>query len=64
MKNITYKEIAAYTEKSANTIKGWKIKFPKLLEVVKLGAFCKKHNISIEQIKKCIELQEIANKKD
>ena len=60
MKNITNKDIAKYTDKSINTINGWKSKFPNLLEVVKTGAFCKKNNISIEKIKKCVELQELA----
>jgi len=64
MKNIKYKEIAEITNKSVNTIRGWKIKFPELLEVVKLGAFCQKYNISLEQLKKCIEFQEITTKKE
>ena len=60
MENITNKDIAEYTDKSVNTINGWKNKFPKLLELVKIGAFCKKNNITIEKIKKCVELQELA----
>jgi hypothetical protein len=60
MKNIQYKDIAEYTDKSLNTIKGWKVKFPKLLELVKTGAFCKKNNITIEDIKGCIKMKELA----
>ena len=59
MKNITYKEIAEDLGKSVTTITSWKQKFPVLLDYVKLGAFCKKNNITIEHIKKCVELQEL-----
>jgi len=62
MKKVTYKDIAEYTGKSLSTIKGWKVKFPQLLELVKTGAFCKKNNITIEHIKKCVELQELVKK--
>ena len=64
MKEIQYKDIAEYTNKSLSTIKGWKVKFPKLLELTKTGAFCKKNNITIEMIKNCIELKEMASKQD
>jgi len=64
MKNITYKEIAEYLDKSETTIKNWKQKFPTLLEFVKTGAFCKKNNITIEMIKNCIELKEMAAKQN
>jgi len=59
MKNITYKEIAKDLGKTEGTIKNWKSNHPILLEYVKLGAFCKKNNITIEHIKKCVELQEL-----
>jgi transposase len=62
MKNITYKEIAQDLDKSEATIKNWKQKFPKLLKYVKIGAFCKKNGITIEHIKKCVELHELAAK--
>ena len=64
MKEIQYKDIAEYTNKSLSTIKGWKVKFPQLLELTKTGAFCKKNNITIEMIKNCIELKEMASKQD
>ena len=63
MKKVTNKEIAEYLGKSVNTVNGWKGKFPKLLELVKLGAFCKKNNITEETIKTCVELQEVAKRK-
>jgi len=59
MEKVTYKEIANYVDKSEATIKGWKVKHPQLLELTKLGAFCKKNNITMEHIKKCMELKEI-----
>ena len=62
MKKVTNKEIAEYLGKSVNTVNGWKGKFPQLLELVKTGAFCKKNNITIEHIKKCVELQELVSK--
>ena len=33
-----------------------------LLELLKIGAFCKKNNITIEKLKKCAELQELAKR--
>ena len=59
MRYITNKEIANYLQKQVSTINGWKSRNPKLLELCKLGAFCKKNNLDIEQIKKLIELKEI-----
>ena len=57
MENITNKDIAQYVDKSLNTINGWKQKQPKLLEVVKLGTYCKKNDLSIEKIQQLIKLQ-------
>jgi len=64
MEKVTNKEIAEYLGKSVNTVNGWKGKFPKLLELVKIGAFCKKNNITIEMIKNCIKLQELVTKQE
>jgi len=64
MKNITYKEIAKDLGKTEGTIKNWKKNHPILLEYVKTGAFCKKNNITIEMIKTCIELKEMAKDKE
>ena len=60
MKKVTYKEIAKDLGKTEGTIKNWKINHPVLLEYVKLGAFCKKNGITMDAIKTCVELQEIA----
>lgn len=62
MKDITYKDLAQDLNKSEATLKNWKQKFPILLEYVKIGAFCKKNNITIEKLKKCAELQELAKR--
>ena len=64
MKNITYKEIGKDLGKTEGTIKNWKKNHPVLLDYVKTGAFCKKNNITIEMIKNCIELKEMASKQD
>jgi len=58
MKNILYKDIAEYLGKKEGTIKNWKTNHPILLELVKLGAFCKKNNLDIEKITKLLEVQE------
>ena len=58
MEKVTIKEISEYVDKNMNTISGWNTKQPKLLEIVKLGAFCKKNNLDIDKIKKLIEVQE------
>ena len=60
MKKVTYKDIAEYIGKSLDTINGWKQRQPKLLEAARVGIFCKKNNITIEHIKKCVELQQLA----
>ncbi len=60
--NIKNKDIAEYIGKSVDTINGWKQRQPKLLEAVRIGIYCKKNNITIEKIKKCAELQELAKK--
>jgi len=64
MKKVTYKEIAQDLGKSEGTIKQWKINHPVLLDYVKTGAFCKKNNITIEMIKNCVKLQELAKGED
>ncbi|WP_294964520.1 hypothetical protein [Sulfurimonas sp.] len=60
MKNVTYKDIAEFINKSEQQIKWYKSNNSDMLELLKVGAFCKKNNISIEKIKKCVELQELA----
>ena len=62
MKNIIYKDIAEIIGKSEQRIRGYKVNNPELLELLKIGAFCKKNNITIEKLKKCAELQELAKR--
>ena len=60
MKNkVTNKEIAELIGKNEQTIKGWKSRFPELLELVRLGALCKVNNLDAEKIIKLSELQEV-----
>jgi hypothetical protein len=59
MKEVIYKDIAEYINKSEQSIKGYKSTNPDLLEILKIGAFCKKNNLDIEKIKKLVELQEM-----
>lgn len=56
---ISNKEIAEMLGKSENTIKGWKQKFPELLELVRIGVYCKKHDLDEKKIKSLVELQEL-----
>ncbi len=58
-KKVTNKELSEILGKSEQTIKGWSSKAPKLLDLVRLGAFCKKNNLDIDKIIKLSELQEI-----
>jgi hypothetical protein len=64
MKKITNEDIANYTNKKVGTINHWKRISPGLLELCKTGAFCKKNNITIDMIKNCIQLQDLAKKQD
>lgn len=59
MKNIIYKDIAEYIKKSEQTIRGYKVNNPELLEILKLGSFCKKNDLDIEKIKKLIEIKQM-----
>jgi len=58
-KELTYKEIGLLLGKSENTIKGWKQKFPKLLQLVKIGAFCVANDLDEKKILKIVEIQKI-----
>jgi len=60
MKKVTYKDIAEYIGKSEQQVKWYKKNNEDMLELLKTGAFCKKNNITIEHIKKCVELQQLA----
>jgi len=58
-KRLTYKEIADMLGKNEQTIKGWKSRFPELLEIVQLGALCKANNINSNTIVKLTEIIEV-----
>ncbi|WP_418179750.1 hypothetical protein ACNSOO_04610 [Aliarcobacter lanthieri] len=58
MKEIIYKDIANYIHKSEQTIRGYKVNNPDLLEILKIGAFCKHNDLDIEKIKKLVDIQE------
>ena len=60
MKKLSNKDISNLTNKSVQTIAGWATKQPKLLEVVRLGSFCKVNNITLEFLETCTRIQEIA----
>lgn len=61
MKKITNKDISNLIDKSVSTVAGWSTKQPKLLDVVKLGVFCKKNNITLEFLETCTKIQEITS---
>jgi hypothetical protein len=60
MEKVTNKDIANFLDKQVSTVNSWASRNPKLLELVKLGAFCKKNNITINDIKTCIKMKELA----
>ncbi|WP_299972199.1 hypothetical protein [Sulfuricurvum sp.] len=64
MKNITNSDISQYTGRSNSTVAGWSSKQPKMLEIIRLGALCKKNNLDEEKIIKLIELQEMIRGKE
>ncbi len=55
--NITYKEIGEFCNKKEPTIKSMSKNNPQQLELLKIGAMCKKYNISINEIKLIYELK-------
>ena len=63
-KKVTNKELAQLIGKSEQTIKGWKARFPELLEITRLGALCKVNNLDSEKIIKLSELQEVIKTKE
>lgn len=56
--NITYKEIGEYCNKVESTIKQMKKNNPEQLEILKIGALCKKYNISLKDLEAIIKLKE------
>ena len=63
VKNITLKDVAKNIHKSYSTIRGYKKNNPDLLEVLKLGTFCKENNLDIEEVKKILEIKEYFHEK-
>lgn len=58
--NITYNEIANFLDKAEQTVRGWKVKHPELLELIKNGALLKKYNAdNHEDLKKLIEINQL-----
>lgn len=55
---IIYKEIAEYTNKTEAGIKSMKIKNPEQLELLKIGALCKKYNIELKDLKALVQMKE------
>ena len=55
---IIYKEIAEYTNKTEQGIKQMKTNNPEQLELLKIGALCKKYNISLKDLEAIIKLKE------
>lgn len=55
---IIYKEIAEYTNKTEQGIKQMKTNNPEQLELLKVGALCKKYNISLKELEAVIKLKE------
>ena len=55
---ITYKEIADYTNKVESTMKQMKKNNPQQLELLEMGALCKKYNINIDDLKALNEMKE------
>ena len=55
---IIYKEIAEYTNKTEQGIKQMKTNNPEQLELLKVGALCKKYNISLKDLEAIIKLKE------
>lgn len=56
--NITYKEIADYTNKVESTMKQMKKNNPEQLELLKIGAICKKYKIENKDLEAIIQLKE------
>lgn len=56
--DITYKEIGNFCNKVESTIKQMKKNNPEQLELLKIGALCKKYNINIDDLKILVEMKE------
>jgi DNA-binding transcriptional MerR regulator len=56
--NVTYNEIGLQVHKAEATIKSMAKNNPEQLELLKIGAICKKYGITLDDIKYLIELKE------
>lgn len=59
MEKITNIDIAKYLNKQVSTVNGWSSRNPELLELVKLGAFCKKNELDMEKIRALVTVQDM-----
>lgn len=55
---ITYNEIAELIGRTEANMKYMKKHNPEQLELLKMGALCKKHNISLKDLEAIIKLKE------
>lgn len=55
---ITYKEIGSYINKKEPTIKSMAKANAPQLELLKIGALCKKYNVTLEDIRAIKEFKE------
>ena len=55
---IIYKEIAEYIGRTEANIKYMKKQNPKQLELISIGAICKKYNIELKDLKALIQMKE------
>jgi len=59
MKKVSNQELADYIDKSINTINGWQARQPNLLEIARIGLYCKNNGLDLEKIDKLIEVQKL-----
>jgi hypothetical protein len=64
MKNVTNSDISLYTGRSLSTVAGWSSKQQKMLELIRLGALCKKNGLDEEKIRSLIEVKELIKGKE
>ncbi len=56
---ITYEEIGNMINRKETGMKAMKQKNPEQLEITKIGALCKKYNITIEDLTELIKKREL-----
>ncbi len=55
---VTYEEIANFIGRTEANIKYMKKNNPEQLELLKIGAICKKYNIELKDLKALIQMKE------